>query len=112
MDGLPPYPVAILLGPFSRRHPVQRSRGRVIFLLPAATDRCGAMMFRYEFGVVEWLWDLEAIRVNMPGSGERKFSGSYDEVVAVLSELGGQGWDVATCAANGNWLFWTLRRQH
>ncbi|MEU6741436.1 hypothetical protein [Streptosporangium sandarakinum] len=69
------------------------------------------MMFRYEFGVVEWLWDLEAIRVNMPGSDERKFSGGYDEVVAVLSELGGQGWDVATCAANGNWLFWTLRRR-
>jgi hypothetical protein len=68
-------------------------------------------MFRYEFGVVEWLWDENAIRVNMPESNERMFSGSYDEVVAVLSELGSQGWDVATCAAQGNWLFWTLRRQ-
>lgn len=68
-------------------------------------------MFTYEFGVVEWLWDTNAIRVNLPGGNERVFSGSYDEVVAVLSELGSQGWDVATCAAQSNWLFWTMRRQ-
>lgn len=68
-------------------------------------------MFTYEFGTVEWLWDQDALRVNMPGSSERRFSGSYDEVVAMLSELGNQGWDVATCAASANWLFWTLRRQ-
>jgi hypothetical protein len=68
-------------------------------------------MFTYEFAIVEWLWDQESIRVNMPGSDERMFSGSYDELVTVLSELGDQGWDVATCAATGNWLFWTLRRQ-
>jgi hypothetical protein len=71
-----------------------------------------AVIFRYEFATVEWLWDQQAIRVNTPGGNQRTLSGSYDEVVAVLSELGGQGWDVATCAATGNWLFWTLRRQH
>ncbi|MEV4179839.1 hypothetical protein ACWDOR_28085 [Streptosporangium canum] len=72
----------------------------------------GAAIFTYEFATVEWLWDQETIRVNTPGGSQRMFSGSYDQLVAVLSELGGQGWDVATCAATGNWLFWTLRRQH
>jgi hypothetical protein len=67
-------------------------------------------MFTYEFAIVEWIWDEQTIRVNLPGSNERVFSGSYDELVAMLSELGGQGWDVATCTATGNWLFWTLRR--
>ncbi|ACZ91613.1 hypothetical protein [Streptosporangium roseum] len=71
-----------------------------------------AAIFKYEFATVEWLWDQETIRVNMVGGNERRFSGSYDRLVAVLSELGDQGWDVATCAATGNWLFWTLRRQH
>ncbi|WP_245966535.1 hypothetical protein [Sphaerisporangium album] len=69
------------------------------------------MIFTYEFAIVEWLWDQEAIRVNMPGGNERVLAGSHDEVVALLSEFGGQGWDVATCAAAGNWLLWTLRRQ-
>ncbi|MER5318257.1 hypothetical protein [Streptosporangium roseum] len=70
-----------------------------------------AAIFKYEFATVEWLWDQETIRVNMVGGNERRFSGSYDRLVGVLSELGDQGWDVATCAATGNWLLWTLRRQ-
>lgn len=70
------------------------------------------MIYKYEFATVEWLWDQEAIRVNLPTGKERRFTGSYDEIVTLLSELGSDGWDVATCAANGNWLFWTLRRQH
>ncbi|WP_336211760.1 hypothetical protein [Nonomuraea sp. LPB2021202275-12-8] len=72
----------------------------------------GATIFTYEFATVEWLWNEQTIRVNTPGGNERMFTGSYDQLVAVLSELGGQGWDVATCAASGTWLFWTLRRQH
>ncbi|GAA2719436.1 hypothetical protein [Actinocorallia aurantiaca] len=69
------------------------------------------MIFTYEFATLEWLWDGGSIRVNLPGDQERMFSGGYNEVVSILSDLGGQGWDVATCAAGGNWLFWTLRRQ-
>lgn len=82
------------------------------FCFLEATARFGATMFKNEFGIVEWLWDQDSIRVNLPKNNERMFSGSFNEVVTLLSELGSQGWDVAACAANGNWLFWTLRRQH
>ncbi|MFB9964938.1 hypothetical protein ACFFOP_20370 [Sinosporangium siamense] len=70
-----------------------------------------AEIFSYEFATVEWLWDNGSLRVNLPGGSESKLSGSYNEVVALLSDLGSQGWDVATCTSGGNWLFWTLRRQ-
>jgi hypothetical protein len=64
-----------------------------------------------EFATLEWLWDVGSIQVNLPGGAEQKIVGSYNEVVALLSSLGGQGWDVATCASAANWIFWTLRRQ-
>ncbi|RCV52965.1 hypothetical protein [Marinitenerispora sediminis] len=65
---------------------------------------------RYEFATVEWIWTDSAIQVNLPGGEERTSTGSYNQVVAVLSGLGEQGWDVAACASAGNWLLWTLRR--
>ncbi len=68
-------------------------------------------IFTYEFATIEWLWDLGNIQVNLPGGHEQTYSGSYNEVVSLLSELGRQGWDVAACTSSGNWLFWTLRRQ-
>jgi hypothetical protein len=60
---------------------------------------------------VEWVWTESSIRVNLPGGEERILPGTYNEVVKVLSDLGGQGWDVATCAGVENWLLWTIRRQ-
>ncbi|GLZ37227.1 hypothetical protein [Actinokineospora sp. NBRC 105648] len=69
-------------------------------------------MFSYEFGTIEWMWGNGTIRLNLPGGVEQTQNGGYQEVVDVLTGLGRQGWDVATCAAGGNWLFWTLRRQH
>ncbi|OLF04730.1 hypothetical protein BLA60_39630 [Actinophytocola xinjiangensis] len=65
----------------------------------------------YEFATVEWIWSMSSIRVNLPGGEERTMPGSYNDVVTVLSGLGEQGWDVATCAGVENWLYWTLRRQ-
>jgi hypothetical protein len=64
----------------------------------------------FEFATVEWIWEVGAIRLNLPNGVEQNNAGSYKEVVALLSALGAQGWDVATCTAAGNWLFWTLRR--
>ena len=58
------------------------------------------------------MWDQGSIRINLPGGHEQLYSGTYNELVAVLSDLGRQGWDVAACAGAGNWLFWTLRRQY
>jgi hypothetical protein len=67
-------------------------------------------MQQWEYAVVEWLWDVNSLRVNLPGGAEERLAGSYAEVVATLTRLGGEGWEVASCVAAGNWLFWTLKR--
>lgn len=67
-------------------------------------------MHRFEFATLEWLWDSGAIRINLPGGEERKSEGSYAEIVATLTALGQEGWDVANATAAANWVFWTLRR--
>ena len=58
---------------------------------------------------MEWLWDVGAIRINTP-AGQEECNGTYPEVVAQLSKLGSQGWEVCACVAAANWLFWTLKR--
>jgi hypothetical protein len=65
----------------------------------------------WEYASVEWLWDGGTFRINLPGNNERSASGSYNELVSLLNELGGDGWEIATCASAGNWLFWTLKRE-
>jgi hypothetical protein len=69
------------------------------------------MMERREYCTVEWLWMAKRIRIDQPGGVERTERGSYAEVVATLTDLGQQGWRVATCASGFLWLFWTLERQ-
>ncbi|WP_242614333.1 hypothetical protein [Actinomadura roseirufa] len=66
----------------------------------------------YEFATIEWLWDEHAIRINLPGGDERRLNGNYNELVAVLCDLGRYGWDVASSTSGGNWVFWTMRRHH
>ena len=61
---------------------------------------------------MEWVWTASTIQVNLPNGEERALPGSYSEVVTVLSNLGEQGWDVASCSGSGTWLLWTLRRQN
>ncbi|GAB4404146.1 MAG: hypothetical protein OHK0053_29530 [Microscillaceae bacterium] len=68
------------------------------------------MQKNWEYATLEWLWDSSNLRVNLPEGEEQKSTGSYAEVVTVLNQLGKEGWEVATCVAGGNWLFWTLRR--
>ncbi|HEU5370095.1 MAG TPA: hypothetical protein VFU69_16610 [Ktedonobacterales bacterium] len=68
-------------------------------------------MQQWQYCTVEWLWDVKSIRVNMPDDIENLHPGSYAEVVATLTRLGSVGWEVVTCVAAGNWLFWTLKRQ-
>lgn len=63
-----------------------------------------------EYATLEWLWDVGFLRCNLPDGREVRESGSYAEVVDMLNRLGDEGWEVTTCAAGGNWLFWTLRR--
>ena len=69
-------------------------------------------MQRYQFAIVEWLWDQHVIRVNLPEQPEKLTSGSYDAVVGLLTDLGSEGWDVATTSGSANWLLWTLRRAY
>ncbi len=60
--------------------------------------------------IVEWLWASESIRINRPDQAEFIQPGSYTEVVQILTALGKEGWEVATCAGVANWLLWTLKR--
>ena len=63
-----------------------------------------------EFASIEWLWDSGNIRCNLPSGEELTSNGTYDAVVATLTEMGADGWDVASCVANSNWIFWTMKR--
>lgn len=65
-----------------------------------------------EYATMEWLWDSSSIRVNLPGGEEKMISGSYKEVVETLTEMGKDNWEVASCVASNNWLFWTLKRNN
>jgi len=68
------------------------------------------MNTKLEYAVLEWLWDTGSIRVNLPGNKEELSEGTYAEIVATLSKLGKEGWEVCSCVAGSNWLFWTLKR--
>ena len=65
-------------------------------------------METWEYGILEWLWDLSRIRLNLPGGQETLSTGSYAEVVTLLTTLGSDGWSVASCVASSNWVLWTL----
>jgi hypothetical protein len=65
---------------------------------------------KFQHATIEWLWDSNAMRVNLPGGKENQMEASYPELVETMCKLGAEGWEVATCAAAGNWLFWTLKK--
>jgi hypothetical protein len=67
-------------------------------------------MTRFEYATVEWLWDSGNLRADLPGGESRTGKGSYAAVVELLTALGRDGWEVATCVSSANWLFWTLKR--
>lgn len=67
-------------------------------------------MGRFEYAVVEWLWDTGGIRADLPSGETRTGQGEYAAVVKMLTELGRDGWEVASCVTSANWLFWTLKR--
>jgi hypothetical protein len=68
-------------------------------------------MARYEFGAVAWSPSRDKGTLNLPGTAEKSYEGGIEKIVEVLTDLGHQGWDVATCATGGRWLIWTIRRQ-
>lgn len=68
-------------------------------------------MERFEYATLEWLWDVGALRADLPGGRTEGGKGEYPAVVAMLSKLGSDGWEVVTCATSANWLFWTLKRR-
>jgi hypothetical protein len=65
---------------------------------------------KLEYAIMEWLWDVGSLRVNLPGNKEELSTGMYAEVVVLLSKLGKDGWEVCSCVSGSNWLFWTLKR--
>jgi hypothetical protein len=68
-------------------------------------------MERFEYATLEWLWDVNALRADLPGGKTLTAKGAYPAVVQMLTDLGREGWEVATCVAAANWLFWTLKRK-
>ena len=65
----------------------------------------------FQYATIEWLWNSSALRLNLPGGQEHSSGGSYKEVVDLLNRLGTERWQVVSCVASANWLFWTLQRQ-
>lgn len=68
------------------------------------------MITNWEYGIVEWLWNLDSLQYFLPDGTHDERRGSYPAVVAVLSELGRDGWEVVGNTASSNWVFWTLKR--
>lgn len=68
-------------------------------------------MERFEYATIEWLWDVGALRADLPGGRTETANGTYAAVVDTLNKLGRDGWEVATCVSSANWLFWTLKRK-
>ena len=66
---------------------------------------------RWLYATLEWVWTDQLIRLNQPQTAETIRSGSYQEIVELLTELGRDGWEVATSTAGGDWIFWTLKRR-
>jgi hypothetical protein len=87
----------------SQRHPSSRDR-------IAAVRQGRLAMVRWEYATLEWVWEAGSIRLNLPGSNESLREGSYNEVVALLCELGRDCWEVSTTVASADWIYWTLRR--
>lgn len=67
-------------------------------------------MARFDYATVEWLWDVGALRADLPGGKTLTGKGEYQAVVDMLGKLGKDGWEVVTCVSSANWLFWTLKR--
>lgn len=67
-------------------------------------------MERWEYCLLEWVWDEEAIYLNFPDGREEQRTGSHAEVAINLAELGRDRWEVAASVSAGNWILWTLKR--
>jgi len=65
----------------------------------------------FEFCTLEWIWDTQQLRCDLPDGSVDKDSGSYEKVVEMLNKLGKEGWGVASTVSSSNWLFWTLQRK-
>jgi hypothetical protein len=76
-----------------------------------STDTLPYMVETWEYATVEWLWDKNLIRWDLPGGQEGRAEGAHAAVVGTLTRLGHDGWEVIASTAAGNWLFWTLRRR-
>ena len=67
------------------------------------------MADQFYYASMEWVWSEGQIRINIPGADETLRSGTYQEVVDTLTQLGQQGWEVVTAVAGSNWIYWTLK---
>ncbi|HZQ08533.1 MAG TPA: hypothetical protein VFD70_18270 [Anaerolineae bacterium] len=68
------------------------------------------MLQKWEYCIVEWIWNQNGIQFFLPDGRRQVLSGSYAEVVQLLTGFGRDGWEIAGVTATGNWVFFTLKR--
>jgi hypothetical protein len=68
------------------------------------------MVQKWEYAIVEWIWNQNGIQYFLPDGRRFTLGGSYAEVTNLLTSLGREGWEVVGNTAAGNWVFWTLKR--
>lgn len=68
------------------------------------------MSQKWEYAMVEWLWDANALQFVLPDGTRERQQGSYVEVTQLLTRLGREGWEAIGSTAAGNWVLWTLKR--
>jgi len=67
-------------------------------------------MSKWDYMVLEWIWDQNSYTVYYSNGFKQAGAGSYAEITRQLAALGADGWEVAGNTASANWVFWTLKR--
>ena len=78
-------------------------------------------MDRYEHCMVEWYWSPPAgvepekfapsFSVFFAGGQREAHEGGNAELASFFSQLGHEGWRIATAVTSSNWILWTLERK-
>lgn len=70
----------------------------------------------WEYATLTWEWTSKkgVFAVRFPDEKTSIYTKPTDDddvkAVALLNDLGKEGWDIASCAAGDKWMVWTLKR--
>jgi hypothetical protein len=68
------------------------------------------MTDKFEYCTINWIWSDSDIRAILPDGDEISQQGGHKEITQLLNNLGLNGWNVVSCVAVSNWIYWTLKR--